>query len=125
MFTVGTDIVSCKRIEKAMENERFLERIFTVDELELFKSKGKSALQTISGNFAAKEAVMKALGTGLRNMKWKDIEILRNELGAPYVRLSGGAAEEMEKAGITGFEISISHERDYAVCFVIGVKERK
>ncbi len=77
IFGIGTDIIEIKRIKKAIaRSPRFIERLFTEQELEYYKKKDMKA-QHIAGGFSAKEAVLKALGTGLRGFKWKDIEILR------------------------------------------------
>lgn len=119
---IGIDIIEIERIKKAVEkNEKFLHRIFTEQELLFFSAKHYQ-LNTIAGNFAAKEAVMKAMGTGLRDFKWVDIEILRDELGKPIVHLHKNAREIVEKQGISEIMVSISHSRDYAVAQAIALE---
>lgn len=112
---IGTDIVEVKRVEKAIQSNRFLEKYFTPQEIALIKSKKeKAAAATAAANFAGKEAVAKALGTGFGVLQLTDIEILRNELGAPYVNLYGVA-----KSAATEVKISLSHSKEYAVAMVI------
>jgi holo-[acyl-carrier protein] synthase len=106
---LGTDIIEIKRIQGNM-NERFLFRIFTVNERERIAGKSYRA----AGIFAAKEAVSKALGTGISGFGWKDIEILKKESGQPYVCLHGKAEAIAAEQGIKEMEISISHCRAYA-----------
>lgn len=111
---IGIDIIEIKRIENSMKkNSRFIERLFTSHEIDYFKS-CNYRINTIAGNFSAKEAVTKALGTGLRYFKWKDIEILRDDMGKPYVVLKNNAKLVAEHRGITRILISISHCKDYA-----------
>lgn len=112
---IGIDIVEIKRIEKVIEkNEKFLERFFTKNEIEYFKSKNLKT-QTIAGNFTAKEAISKALGTGIRNFKLSDIEVLRDELGCPYVNVYNNLENIIRDKNIKEIKVSISHSRDYAV----------
>ena len=80
------DIVEIERVEKALQrNKRFLDKLFTKEEIDYFKSKGLKT-ETIAGNFSAKEAISKALGTGIRNFNFKEIEILRDKKGKPIVK---------------------------------------
>lgn len=117
---IGVDIIEVHRIQQAIErNKRFIERIFTKEEQEYFKSVNYNA-KTIAGNFAAKEAIMKVLGTGLRNFKLTDIEIVRNELGKPEVVLYNNAKNIKEQLGIENIIVSISHCNEYATANAIG-----
>lgn len=114
---IGTDIIEIDRIQKAVEkNSNFLNKIFTEKEIKMFKSKNMR-YEVIAGNFAGKEAVSKALGTGIRGFALKDIEILRDDLGKPVVMIN----ENIKK--IIGREhkisISISHNNKDAISFVI------
>lgn len=119
---LGIDIIEVERIKKAVEkNKRFLSRNFTEKEIEYFEKKG-SKFTSISGNFAAKEAISKALGTGFRGFNFSDIEVLRDELGRPIVNLYNGADEIAKELGITDFMVSISHTHIYAVANCIGIK---
>lgn len=117
----GIDIIEIYRIEKAIKkNKRFLDRIFTLEENKYFKDK-KYSPQTISGYFAAKESVAKALGTGVRNMKWKDIEILKDDLGKPYIKLHNNALKLAYNMNIDTILISISHSRENAIAQAIAI----
>jgi holo-[acyl-carrier protein] synthase len=114
---IGVDIVEIRRIEHAISEwqDAFLKRIYTRAELELHHS-----IFSLAARFAAKEAVMKALGTGARGVSWKEIEILTNGDGAPLIKLHGHALERSKEIGIAHFSISMSHSREHAVAFVIG-----
>lgn len=112
---IGNDIVEVKRIEKALENQKFKERVYTPKELEIMEKKG-NRFESYAGRFCAKEAVSKALGTGIRNFNLTDIEILNDGLGKPYVNFSGNLAETERKYAV---EISISHCREYATAVAI------
>lgn len=119
---VGTDICSVVRIQKAYERfgERFMERILTPQEKAYVKSRPRHLSQTLAGRFAAKEAASKALGTGWRGIGWKEVEVERHPSGAPLLKLHGRALKRAQSLGLTRFEVSLSHERDYATAFVIG-----
>jgi holo-[acyl-carrier protein] synthase len=114
---VGVDIIEIDRIKRAIfrRQDSFLNRIYTPAELVYTRN-----VASLAARFAAKEAVMKALGTGTRGVSWKDIEILTNIDGAPLVRLYGGALQKGTELGLAGFQVSLSHSRKYAVAFVIG-----
>jgi len=116
----GIDIIEIERISKAVENRKFIERIFTINEIKYFNSINNN-IYTIAGSFAAKEAIIKTLGTGLRGFKWIDVEIVRNELGKPSVILYGKAKKIADDKGISNIELSISHCRQYAVAQAIGI----
>ncbi len=121
---VGIDIVEVERIKKAIEkNDRFISRLFTEREISLYISKG-SKLTTIAGKFAAKEAVSKAIGTGLRDIKWKDIEVLNDEMGKPYVKLHNNAKNIAYSQDISEILITISHTRYNAVAQAIASSTR-
>lgn len=119
---LGNDIVEIERIQKAIErNPRFRDRVFTEREIEAVKDK-KDPYPSFAGRFAAKEAVSKAFGTGVRGFKLTDIEILPDELGKPQVYLSGGLKKEYEGYRV---EISISHSREYATAVAILLQNEK
>ena len=120
---IGTDIIEISRIKSAMEKpgHSFLERVFSDKEIE-YLQKNNLSLQSTAGNFAAKEAVMKALGTGLRGFKLQDIEVLRDELGKPYVVLSHNAKKIAEERNIQKIHLSISHCKEYATAFAVAEK---
>ncbi len=90
---VGMDLCEIARMEKLLENGRFLARFFSLEEQAYIQSKGKTAAQTMAGIFAAKEALAKALGTGLASGELADICVLHDEHGAPYYELRGNYAE--------------------------------
>lgn len=117
---VGTDITDIMRVKKACEQEAFLLRVFTETERQNagWPEREKWA-ESLSGNFAAKEAVAKALGSGFRGFGPGDIEIGRNEAGAPVAVLSGGARERLERLGAKHIWLSISHERMFATAVAV------
>lgn len=119
----GIDIIEVVRIEQALERhaERFLARLFTPGEI-AYCGGGQQRIRRLAARFAAKEAVLKALGTGLREVKWTDMEIVNDALGKPSVRLSGRLAEIAGEQGITEFHLSLSHCTEYAVAQVVAVK---
>ncbi len=125
-ITTGIDIVNIDRIRKTLfkNADRFLERIFTEDEINYISTTGKSP-ETIAGMFAAKEAISKVLGTGIGAIGWRDIEIRHNQMGKPYVKIFGKLEERMSQLIIHGIEISISHERDIALAFALGYGNRE
>lgn len=117
---LGIDIIEIERIKKAIEkNEKFLIRIFTDNENKLFIKKNMKT-ETIAGNFAAKEAVSKVLGSGVAGFKWTDIEVLRKNDGKPYVVLHNGALKRAKDIGVKKIEISISHNKTSAISNAIG-----
>ena len=111
---IGTDIADLKRMSNAVEREAFLTRVFTPEEIAYCESKMKGKTASYAGRFAAKEAIMKALGTGLREGRLVDIEIVNDELGAPVASLTGGFAVRAEALGVKKIWISISHSQEYA-----------
>jgi holo-[acyl-carrier protein] synthase len=114
---VGVDIIEIDRIRRAISRSQdsFLNRIYTPAELVYTRN-----VSSLAARFAAKEAVMKALGTGTRGVGWKDIEILTNADGEPLIRLYGRALQKSTERGLTRFQVSLSHSRKYAIAFVIG-----
>lgn len=115
---IGTDIIEIDRISNAINNTpMFLEKIFTKRELDQL-TRSKLRVESVAGNFAAKEAVSKALGTGVRGFGLKDIEILRDELGKPIVEVSD-KVKELIKVNNYLFNVSISHNRTCAIAFVV------
>jgi len=120
---IGTDIVECLRIAQMIERhgELFLTRVFTPREIEYCSSR-KAATQHYSGRWAAKEAVLKAMGTGwARGISWRDIEVSNHESGRPSIILSGGARDVCDRLGILQVLISISHCRTHATAYALAV----
>ena len=115
---IGTDIIEIDRISRAIDNTpMFLEKIFTKREIEQL-TRSKLRVESVAGNFAVKEAVSKALGTGVRGFNFKDIEVLRDELGKPVVEVSD-KIKELIKVNNYLFNVSISHNRTCAIAFVV------
>ncbi|RMG01925.1 MAG: holo-[acyl-carrier-protein] synthase [Planctomycetota bacterium] len=122
---IGTDITECLRIARMIERhgELFLSRVYTPTEID-YCSNRKQATEHFTGRWAAKEAVLKALGTGwVRGISWRDIEIVNQPGGKPIVNLSGGAQAAAKRRGISHVFISISHCRTHATAFAVAVGE--
>jgi holo-[acyl-carrier protein] synthase len=115
---VGVDIIEIERVALALGRfgERFLKRVYTPVEVAFCAGR----VYELAARFAAKESVMKALGTGARGVAWREIEVLPNRRGKPLVYLHGRAKERAEAIGLTGLDVSMSHSRQYAVAFVVG-----
>ncbi|MBE7016253.1 MAG: holo-[acyl-carrier-protein] synthase [Ruminococcaceae bacterium] len=116
IYGIGCDICDINRIEDAPEG--FSERFFTKDEQELFQSK-KKPYQTVAANFAVKEAFSKALGTGVSGFGLRDVEVLRDEKGKPYINLFGNAETVCKNLGIENIHVSISHTDKLCMAYVI------
>lgn len=115
---IGTDIIEIERIQRAIDNTPgFLEKVFTKREVEEL-SKNTLRVESVAGNFAVKEAVSKAVGTGIRGFSFKDIEVFRDELGKPIVKVSS-KIEEVIKCNDYLFNVSISHNKTMAIAFVV------
>jgi len=114
---IGVDIIEISRIEALIRrwDKTFLQRVFTPSELELY-----SNVSSLAARFAAKEAVLKALGACDKGISWQDIEILAELNGKPSVNLRGKAKRQAEESAINRINISLSHSREYAVAFVTG-----
>ena len=121
MLTTGVDIIEIPRIQRVLDRygQRFLDRIFTPDEISYCRGRAPN----LAGRFAAKEATMKALGTGARGVSWKDIEVIRAESGAPSVKLHGRAEKRAKRLQVGELSLSMSHSREYAVAFVVAQRE--
>lgn len=116
---IGIDLIELERLDKAIKkNEKFLEKIFSKAELSFIESRSYNK-STISGIFSSKEAVSKALGTGISGFDWKDIEISHTSLGKPIVELKGKAKELSDRLGISAISLSISHDKEKAVSIAI------
>lgn len=120
---IGVDIIEIERVRQAIQNNKnFLSKLFTEREIDYFISRNMNS-EVIAGNFAAKEAVSKALGTGMRGFSFKDIEILRNELGKPEVILHNGANlignKLVENNNSLRVHLSISHNNSSAIAYSV------
>tara|TARA_B100000315_G_C14459315_1_gene533001 strand:+ start:264 stop:629 length:366 start_codon:yes stop_codon:yes gene_type:complete len=117
MHHIGVDIIEIARIQRAIErwDERFLHRVYTELELRLCRRKPSR----LAGRFAGKEAVMKALGTGVRGISWREIEILSEPSGKPLVRLYGKAQARADSLCLEELAISLSDTKEYAIASVV------
>ena len=116
---IGNDIIEIERIEKAILKEGFKDKIYTQRELENIKKRGNRA-ETYAGVFSAKEAISKAIGTGVREFSLIDLEILNDDLGKPYVVVSEKLDKIIKsKKEDYQIEISISHSKKYATAMAI------
>jgi len=117
---IGTDIVAIGRFNTLIQKESFLKKIYTPHELEHCKSKNKGRVASLAVRYAAKEAVMKALGTGYaKGIAFTDINISNDTQGKPQVVLTGFTKTYAEQMGIERIHLSLSHESEYAIAYVI------
>jgi len=122
-ISVGVDIIEIERIRQVFQRhgERFLRRVYT--EREIAYCRGR--VPELAARFAAKEAVSKALGTGIvgrGGIFWREVEVLPNARGKPLVHLHGRAQDRAESLGLKEFAISLSHCQEYAVAFVVAIR---
>ena len=116
---IGNDIIEIERIEKAISKEGFKNKVYTQKELENIKKRG-DRVETYAGIFSAKEAISKAIGTGVREFSLTDLEILNDDLGKPYVAVSEKLDKIIkDKKEDYQIEISISHSKKYAIAMAI------
>ena len=119
MTAIGVDIVEIERVESAIKRwgDRFLNRIYTETELKICRDRFLS----LAARFAAKEAVMKVLGTGGRGIGWREIEILTGDDGKPSVKLYGHALDRAEELDFNELSVSLSDSKHHAVAVAIGI----
>jgi holo-[acyl-carrier protein] synthase len=124
MLTTGVDIIYIPRVERAVREFglRFLERVYTPFE----RLYCRERIPELAVRFAAKEAVAKTLGVGMRilardGILWHEAEIVGDQRGKPLICLHGGAAKRAEELGLTQWSVSLTHEREYAVAFVVAM----
>ena len=119
ILRTGVDLIEISRIEEVVSRhgKHYLERIYTPAELELC---GKR-VESLAGRFAAKEAVAKALGCGIGDITWKEIEILGDNQNAPVLHSRGKASQKADEFGLTNWSISLSHNQSYAIAFVVAI----
>lgn len=124
-FRLGTDIIEIKRIEEALvKNNSFQKRVYTPSEIAYCESKKKNNNASYAGIYSAKEAFIKALGTGLRYGSWQDIEIGHEEEGAPIIKLKGKFLEVLNERNYKIASLSISHCKEYATSQVLLVAKK-
>jgi holo-[acyl-carrier protein] synthase len=121
IFGIGTDIIEVSRMEKHLENnDALMNKLYTLEEQEYCKKGKVTRAQCFAARFAAKEAFFKALGTGYRyGMAFKEIEILNDELGKPFIKPHGKVKVYIEQQQITSIHLSISHIKEMANAFVV------
>ena len=115
IYGIGTDLIEVARVKKAYEKESFRKKIYTEQEQALIAENAQRA----AGNFAVKEAVVKAFGTGFGAISAIDIEVLREASGKPYVVLHGPAKEQARKAKILQIHVSISNTKEHAIGYAV------
>ncbi len=117
---VGIDIIEVERVRRVYEHhgERFLRRVFTPDEVK--QCRGKAA--RLAGRFAAKEAISKALGTGLHGVAWHEMEVVQLRSGRPSVRLHGNAKQRAELLGISACDVSIADLAQFSIAIAVAVQ---
>lgn len=118
MLRIGVDMIEVYRIEAAMERfgERFYARFFTAIERE----QAHGVPSRLAARFAAKEATAKALGTGIGDVSWVDIEVESDGRGRPHLHLYNAAAELATELGLDHWQVSLSHTSEHAIAFVVG-----
>ena len=121
MLSTGVDIIEIHRIARTLDRygDRFLRRVYTPGELEYCRGRPSK----LASRFAAKEATMKALGTGVRGVGWKDIEVTRAPSGAPGILLHGRARARAERLGVLEISLSMSDSQAHAVAFVVTLRK--
>ena len=121
ILRTGVDIMEIERLRETAQRhgEQFMARVFTPAE----QAECGDNYSSLAARFAAKEAVSKALGTGIGDVGWQDIEILRNESGAPVLSLHGYAERLATQMGLRNWSISLSHTREHAVAMVVATSE--
>ena len=123
---IGTDIVECLRIAQMIDRhgELFITRVYTPNEIRYCQSR-RQATQHFAGRWAAKEAVLKALGTGWRRgISWRDVEVRNDSHGRPVVAFGGGAREIVEQRDIGEVLVSISHCRSHATAYALALARK-
>ena len=119
LIGVGCDVIEIARVQKAIERAAFVKRVFTPAEIAYCESRGKQAAASFAARFAAKEAVLKALGTGLRGGELQEIVITNDALGKPSVQLLGYHGQLASKLGVKNILLSMSHSREMALAYVV------
>ncbi len=121
----GIDLVDCPRIEAMIERhgERFIQRVFTAAE-QAYAEANKNEIEKLAGRFAAKEAILKLMGTGWRGkIAWTDVEIINNSSGQPEVTLGGEVEKIAGKLGIKHISVSITHTANFAIASAVALTQ--
>jgi holo-[acyl-carrier protein] synthase len=119
-IAVGIDIIEIARIQRTLTDfgDRFLRRVYTERERQRYATR----VSELAARFAAKEATSKTLGTGIRGIRWREMEILSNRRGKPVLVLHGSAAARAAALGLVAFDVSLTHSRTEAMAIVVGVR---
>jgi len=122
MLINGVDIIEIHRVKRVFDSygQRFLDRVFTLEEKRYCRGRAPQ----LASRFAAKEAVMKLLGTGVRGVRWKDVEVTRQRGQAPKIVLHGTALARAERIGLKQIALSLSHSNEFAVASVVGESDK-
>ena len=120
-IVIGIDIIEISRIQRVLDDfgERFLHKVYTERERERYRNRPNE----LAARFAAKEATSKALGTGIRGIRWREMEVVSNRRGKPILVLHGSAAARAELLGIDSFDVSLTHSRTDAFAIVVGLRK--
>ena len=121
----GIDLVDCPRIEEMIKRhgERFVNRVFTANE-QAYAEANKNSIEKLAGRFAAKEAILKLIGTGWRGkIAWTDIEVINNSTGQPEITLSGEVEKLADKLGIKHISVSITHTANFAIASAVALAQ--
>lgn len=116
---IGCDIIEISRVEKAVQSAAFKSRVFTGAEIAYCESRGKQQFASFAARFAAKEAVLKALGMGLRGGALTELEVVNDELGCPQMTLTGYHKELAQAKGVVKIHVTLSHSKDSAMAQVV------
>ena len=122
MFAIGVDLIEIERVARSMERfgQRFLNRVFTEREQRYCNGR----VHSLAARFAAKEAVGKALGTGIGDVRWLDLEVMNDEDSRPSLILQGAAAIHARQQGLDSWAISLSHSETHAIAMVVGLRSQ-
>lgn len=120
LVATGIDVIEIARIQRTLDDfgERFLNRVYT----EYERTRYRDRVPELAARFAAKEATSKALGTGIRGIRWREMEVVSNRRGKPILVLHGQAKERAAMLGLYAFDISLTHSRTEAIAFVVALR---
>lgn len=123
---IGSDIIAVHRIGDLMDRygDRFLQRCYRPAEIEYIQQRGRGAALSAAARWAAKEALLKALGTNVQTIPYRDVEVVRDPLGPVTLQLHGKAAQAASQRGAFHWHLALSHEKDYALATVILENDR-
>ncbi|MDO4550115.1 MAG: holo-ACP synthase [Planctomycetia bacterium] len=123
IYGIGTDITECARVKRILEKhgDYFIHHVYS-DWEAAYCGQRKQAVESFTGRWCAKEAILKAVGTGwIRGISWRDMDIRADISGKPFVFLGGGVLEKVQKEGISDIQVSISHCQSHATAFAVAI----